>query len=312
MIQRELEYIVAIAEAGNITKAAEKLHVAQPSLTQKVQRLEKELGCKLLIRTNSGVKLTEEGEAYYQMAKQSIQVYEGFLSELGQLQRVERGKLRIGASWYVSTTFLPHVLADYSERYPNVVIDLSESRSSELLEFLRSGKLDVAFVSQYPYELSAQENRFQYMDLCRDDFCVVASGRRDLNQYRTFPDDGVSPEICLEQLGEEPFIMFRRNQRLREITDMVLRHADIRPVIKMTTYGFPIAVEQVANDCGIAIMPRLYIEAVRKQYDLQVFSIPPKYDAYWNIGMCFYRSDVLPFALQAFIDIIGNVFPQAK
>ena len=75
MLVREQEAFLAVAEENNITRAARKLHVSQPSLTQQLQRLEQELDAKLLIRTNSGVRLTEAGEAYLQMAKQMVQLY---------------------------------------------------------------------------------------------------------------------------------------------------------------------------------------------------------------------------------------------
>lgn len=304
MFNRDLEYILAIADEENITRAASKLHIAQPSLTQKLQRLEKELGCLLFNRTNQGVKLTEAGEAYYRMAKQILNIYNGFLFEIGQLSRLETGRLSIGASWYISTTFLPEILSCYSEQFPNIEVELVESRSSELLRFLRSGKIDIAFISRFPHELNNQEKRFQYKHICRDDFCVIASKKYNLSDKCYFDPKVDTPKIRLQTLENQPFIMFHKTQRLRQITDMMFRQANIRPIIKMTTYGFPIAVEQVAIGHGFAILPRFYINTVRNDYPIQIFSIDKKYNAYWDVGICYYNSYILPAALEAFIKSI--------
>ncbi len=110
MSLREYEYFMAIAEENNITKAAQKLHVSQPSLTQQLKRTEQELDCKLLVRTNSGVQLTEAGEAYLRMARQMLQLHENFKYEIGQLRKLEYGRLRAGASWYLTTTLVSRII----------------------------------------------------------------------------------------------------------------------------------------------------------------------------------------------------------
>ena len=147
MALREYEYFLAIAEENNITKAAQKLHVSQPSLTQQLKRTEHELDCKLLVRTNNGVQLTEAGETYLQLSRQILQLYENFQYEIGQLKKLACGKLRIGASWYLSTTFVSPLVSEYTRLYPGIQIDCIENRTSLLLEQLHSGQIDIAWSS---------------------------------------------------------------------------------------------------------------------------------------------------------------------
>ncbi|WP_333684379.1 LysR family transcriptional regulator substrate-binding protein, partial [Enterocloster lavalensis] len=111
-------------------------------------------------------------------------------------------------------------------------------------------------------------------------------------------------------LDEQPFIMFRPNQRIRQITDRIFAQAGIRPQIRLTTYGFPTAIAQAAAGIGITILPEGYVETVREQYDIQVYSLAPEYCAYWDIGAYYPYYDIMPFALKAFVDKIQSHFEQ--
>ncbi|WP_320937023.1 LysR family transcriptional regulator [Enterocloster lavalensis] len=304
MALREYEYFLAIAEENNITKAAQKLHVSQPSLTQQLKRTEHELDCKLLIRTNNGVQLTEAGETYLQLSRQILQLYENFQYEIGQLKKLACGKLRIGASWYLSTTFVSPLVSEYTRLYPGIQIDCIENRTSLLLEQLHSGQIDIAFVSRFPHENAQNQKRLTYVPLYRDKMCVVAHTGYQMNKTKD------CPWIDLTALDEQPFIMFRPNKRIRQITDRIFAQAGIRPQIRLTTYGFPTAIAQAAAGIGITILPEGYVETVREQYDIQVYSLAPEYCAYWDIGAYYPYYDIMPFALKAFVDKIQGHFEQ--
>lgn len=297
MSLKEQEYFLAIAEEQNITKAAQKLHVSQPSLTQQLQRTEKELGCELLIRTNSGVRLTEAGNAYFRMSRQMLQLFENFQVEIGQLKHMERGKLRIGASWYLSDTFLSSAVTQFAKRYPGIQIDCMENRTSILMEELAAGQVDLAVVSRYPHESDIGRKRLDYRPLYRDRFCVVAPPDFPLRREENYP------WLDTETLQGQPLIMFHSNQRIREITDRVLARANITPQIRMTVYGFPIALAQVAAGVGIAILPYGYMASVQGQYNVQVFSLDPKLSAYWDIGIYSQHGEIMTFALKAFVEM---------
>lgn len=304
MALKEQEYFLAIAEELNITKAAQKLHVSQPSLTQQLQRTEKELGCELLIRTNSGVRLTEAGSAYLRMSRQMLQLAENFQVEIGQLKHMERGKLRIGASWYLTDTFLSTAVTQFAKRYPGIQIDCMENRTNDLMEALAAGQIDLAVVSRYPHESDAGRKRLDYHPLYRDRFCVVAPPDFPLQREKNHP------WLDTETLRGQPIIMFHSNQRIREITDRVLARANITPQIRMTVYGFPIALAQVAAGVGIAILPYGYMKSLQRQYNVKTFSLDPKLAAYWDIGLYFQRCEIMPFALKAFLDMAETVKDQ--
>ncbi len=325
---RECEYFIAIAEENNLTRAAEKLRVSQPSLTQKLQRMERELNCKLLIRTNSGVKLTEAGQAYLKMARQMLHLYENFKFEIGQLRNLAYGCLRVGASWYLTTTLLPEIITAYSLRFPDIQVDCMESRTSVLLEALHNGQIDIAFTSQLPQEnllnvtecvsgashcILKNQKRLTCLPIYRDPFCVVVASGTAIETRIVEPSDPRETAfVRMDCLRSLPFIMFHPKQRIRQLTDRVLSLADICPRIRLLTYGFPIAMAQAAAGLGAVILPRRYVDTVKDQYRIDVYDIPPEYQAYWDIGACYSHYDIMPFALEAFIEELNRIIGSEK
>lgn len=301
MALREYEYFVTIAQENNITKAAQRLHVSQPSLTQQLKRTEQELDCKLLVRTNSGVQLTQAGEAYLRMSRQMIQLYETFQYEIGQLRKLEYGRLRVGASWYLTTTLVSRIIGTFTRTYPGILVDCVENRTGLLLEQLHTGQIDLAFVSRFPHEAGPDQKRLAYIPLYRDAFCVVTGADCPLKtiQGTSWAD--------LAALDGQPLIMFRPNQRIRQITDRILSQSGIRPQVRFTTYGFPIAVAQAAAGMGAVILPEGYVQTVKDLYDIRVYSLAPEYCAYWDIGAYYPHYEILPFALKAFVDMIKSL-----
>lgn len=298
MSLKEYEYFLAIAEENNITKAALKMNVSQPSLTQQLQRTENDLGYKLLNRTNSGVQLTEAGESYLQLSRQILQLYENFKYEIGQLKNLEYGKLRVGASWYLSTTFVSKIVSEYAQLFPGIQINCIENRTSLLLDQLYSGQIDIAFVSRFPNESGLKQKSLSYIPLYQDALCVVAHTKYQLQSTSH------QSQINLASLDKQPFIMFWPDQRIRQITDRIFSQADIHPQIRLVTHGFPLALAEVAAGVGIAVLPKRYIDTVKEQYDIQAYSIAPEYNAYWDIGAYYPNYNIMPFTLKRFVEII--------
>ena len=140
MTDRELLYIKTIAEEHNITRAAEKLSIAQPSLTQSVQRIEKSLNCSLFHRQKNGFFLTSDGELYYKTACQMLELWNQLLNQLSDRDNMNGGVLNIGASWYNTLLILTPLLPKYRKNYPLIDIRLSEQKTSELVQLLNSGE----------------------------------------------------------------------------------------------------------------------------------------------------------------------------
>jgi DNA-binding transcriptional LysR family regulator len=145
---RQLEYVIAIAEAGSFTAAAERCHTAQSALSHQIASLERGLGTKLFDRTSRSVRLTEAGRLLLPVARRVLEDLEDVRAELHDMNGLVRGPLRIGATQTsLRRLNFPQLFADYSRHYPDVQFALTVGPSFELLAELRSGSLDVALTA---------------------------------------------------------------------------------------------------------------------------------------------------------------------
>src|SRR5258708_36052365 len=133
---QQLRYFVAVADRGRFTAAAEELHVAQPSVSKQVRKLEAELGAVLLERRKAGIALTDAGEILLPWARRVLADVDGARSEVAGLASVERGRLSLGATPSLSTVLLPRVLATFHASHPGVTLSVIEARPPYLVDRL--------------------------------------------------------------------------------------------------------------------------------------------------------------------------------
>lgn len=310
MTDRELLYIKTIAEEHNITRAAEKLSIAQPSLTQSVQRIEKSLNCSLFHRQKNGFFLTSDGELYYKTACQMLELWNQLLNQLSDRDNMNGGVLNIGASWCNTLLILTPLLPKYRKNYPLIDIRLSEQKTSELVQLLNQGKLDLILSHQYPNEYPAKtvinSKKLVEKTLLKEHFCIVLHSKYG---FLSESPDSEPPILPLEILKNIPMIRFSERQRIRHICDFAFEQAGFFPPTALTTYSFPSALELVAQGVGAAILPEHYLKKQLTDFpDLQIFLIDPSYHAYWTSTVCYYQSDYLPPAVSSFLNCLEEHF----
>lgn len=311
MTDRELQYVLAIAQERNITHAAEQLHIAQPSLTQSLRRIEAELGCSLFKRRKYGLDLTAEGELYCQMARDILARMKSFGDELEKTQGRLTGQFSMGASWYNTLLFLSDLVSDLNEKYPNVELSLVEKGTSELLKLLLSHEISVALAHEYPKEYPGTKkvyakdvHRVKLMD---EHFLLVAHKKYELAKLS---EGGY---VDIRRLAEAPFISFNANQRIRNITDYAFERAGVvtRKVVK--TQSFPGAMDFANRGIGIAVLPAHYVyKNIAGSPSLEYFAIESCWHAYWS-AYVYYREEACPPTLiKSVLSILHKVAEQYK
>src|SRR5215469_4356739 len=143
---RHLRYFLAVAETLHFSKAAERLGMAQPPLSQQIRRLEELVGHRLFDRTTRGVKLTLAGQVLADRARSTMEKIQDDLEQVRRLGRGEEGTLTVGFSGSVMFTELPAAIESYRRRYPKVELRLRELATSAQLPALLNGTLDLAFM----------------------------------------------------------------------------------------------------------------------------------------------------------------------
>ena len=153
---RHLRYFVAVAEERHFGRAAKRLHVSQPPLSQQIRRLEQILGYALFVRTSRSVALTAAGEAFLERARRTLRNVQRDIDETRSIGQGEVGSLNIGFVGSAVLAGLPRILGNYREAFPQVQMRLYESFTSRVTEGLENGTLDAGILrdSDAPETLS--------------------------------------------------------------------------------------------------------------------------------------------------------------
>lgn len=310
MTDKELSYILAIAEERNVTRAAERLHLAQPSLTQTLRKIEEGLGCALFVRRKYGLDPTEAGKLYIEMARDILLRMQTFADDLSKLKNPLSGRLSIGASWYNTLLFLADIIPEVNRRFPMVELTLTEKGSNDLMTLFSEHALDLCLVHEYPKahargrrKLSKEMNRKKLID---EPFCVVA--------HRKFGLDSLAcnGQIDLEKLKTCPFISFNPNQRIRKITDAAFEQAGVQTRKVVMTQSFPGALNLAERGVGLSVLPAFYVlRNLKKDADLSSYVIDPGWNAYWS-AYVYYRSDASGELVKCVLAILETVAEELK
>ena len=281
MTSKELLYVKTIAEIGNMSKAAKKLFIAQPSLSQSLQRLEDSLGAPLFNRTPGGLTLTYIGEKYYQAANQILKIYGDLEVSVSDLNNLKTGRIHLGITPHLSSIVLPKVLPKFKDQCPAIEIFITEANSTILEEKLVSGDLDFAVIHVSPV---CHKPMFKYNSLRRDPFIVVASEDSHLNQLAVPDPDYPFPLLYLSYIKEEPLLLLQKQQRIRQVSEGILRNAGLNQFNLALTLGNYRTAQLLATEgYGVTLVPTSYSVAVSYDKKPAFFSIHDQYDPYWNM-----------------------------
>ena len=149
---RTLHYFLTVAQERNITRAAEKLHMAQPPLTRQIKRLEEELGVPLLIRGGRQLQLTEEGRFLQARGREILQLMENTQQQLGQLGPAQYGTIRLCTTEVSGATLLSELIAAFHETAPNIHFQILAGDSTENRDRLGKNLVDMGIVRE-PFNL---------------------------------------------------------------------------------------------------------------------------------------------------------------
>jgi len=191
---RHLRYFVAVAEELHFGRAALRLHLAQPPLSQQIRKLEEMLGYPLFLRTSRAVKLTSAGEVFLERARRTLRNVQEDMEEARSVGRGEEGFLRVGFIGSAMLTPLPAMLGRYRRLYPKVNLTLHESYTSAVVQKLLKGELDAGFLRD-----GGHSSGLEIEPLFSEPFIAVVPKKHPLARHKI---------ISAKELRDEPFVFF--------------------------------------------------------------------------------------------------------
>ena len=280
-----------VAEAGNITAAAQALFISQSAVSQSIKQLESELHTRLFARNSRGVTLTGEGRMLYEYVRSAIGLLETGESKLSQTRELQMGQLTIGASDTVTSQFLLPYLDSFHRQYPAIHIQIVSGRSHKVLAMLQSGKVDIAFAST-PQEASSLE-----LHPCFDTHSVfVAAADYDCDFDHIY---------TLQEIAAFPLILLERKASSRLYLEKFFLHngLHLHPEIELGARSLLVDLARIGF--GVAGVTR---EFVRDELESGVlrqlktsFQIPPR-----SVDMCVLRDVPMTAAAQRFFDFVKD------
>lgn len=240
---RQLEYLVAVADEGGFTRAAARLHVAQPGVSAQIKQLERELGQPLFDRTSRSVRLSEAGRAVLPYARAALDAVAGVRLTAQELSGLLRGRVAIGTVTSLgSDTDVPGLLAGFHDAHPDIDITLAEDTSDHLLAGLIEGRYDVAFAGlagDAPDGVDTQT-------LVEDALVAAVAPGDPLAAKRSVP---------LRALDGRPLIVLPQGTGMRAAVDAGCAAAGFRPRVAFEAGNPEVLASLAERGLGVAILP---------------------------------------------------------
>ena len=276
MVKLELYRVFReVAEAGNISLAAENLYLSQSAVSQSIKQLEQQLGTRLFLRSPRGVALTEDGRLLFEYVRSAMGLLETGEDKLQQSRTLQAGTLVIGASDTVTSQFLlPHLDA-FHRSYPNIHIRIISGRSYKVLGLLRAGRVDVAFASA-----PGDAEDLEHVPCFETHSCFVASP--------DYPCDFSQP-YTPEEIAAFPLILLEKKASSRTYLEKFFLQSGIKLTPEIELGARSLLVDLAKIGFGVAGVTREFVcdeLAAGEIRELSTaFSVPPR-----TVDLCMLRN----------------------
>ncbi|MEN1760324.1 LysR family transcriptional regulator [Anoxynatronum sibiricum] len=288
MNHNTLRYIIAVADERSFTKAAQKLFIAQPSLSQIIKSEEKKLGITLFDRSCSPIMLTDAGQEYVLWARQVLSIQKNMERRLQDFSQNGISIIRMGILPECSAFILPEPLKAFREKNPNRCVQIRELSSSDLKKSLENAELDFIVGLTHP-------DTFKYCNEPLYDEQIVLATTHDF-----LPVDTDVDEVDLASFSEAPFVMMEEGQFLYHVTHDLCKRCGFVPRTVVECYNLETALHMVKAGVGIAVIPDLMALLVEGLHYYKISGPTPAS----QISVVYPRDRYLPREARELIDLI--------
>lgn len=271
---RQLECFMAVSKELHFSRAAEKLYISQPSLSQQIKNLESELGTPLFDRIGKKTALTEAGNILLTHSQQIFHEIGQAKSEIKDLNILQRGKLTIGSLLTSVSYLLPPAILKFNRLYPNIELSILGLRTGDIRKRILENDLDLGIVF-----LPMEDEEMESIPLFTEELSLIVPLGHPLAEFK---------EVEMKALEDVATILLPENYSLRKLVDKYCMQLGItlKPTLEMTTMES--LTQMVSEGIGVTILPEPYIDYLENSQVAKVKLInptPPK-----NIGLI-YRKD---------------------
>ncbi len=296
---KQFEYVLTVMEEKNFSRAAKRLFISQPSLSQYISRLEAQLGFEIFDRSTVPLTLTYEGELYVETALNVIEMFDNLKRRIRETSQLKAGRLNLGLTPSKAANTLPAVLPVFKEKYPGIELNITEATSFQLENMLLEGKLDLCMIN-----LPIQSKNIAYEPILTENL-FLAAPPDFYSPYETKAENGGYPTIELKYLSDESFVLMHPEQRIRQITDSTFLSAGIRPKVVMETGSIDTALRLSASGAGFSFVPESSARFAGLVKQPKYYSINDGFS--WTLVVAYKKNSVSTKLREAFIQTVKSV-----
>jgi DNA-binding transcriptional LysR family regulator len=288
----QVEAFVQVSAHSSFSRAAEVLQLTQPSVTARIQSLEREVGEELFARGGRGVRLTDAGRAFLPYAGRILQTLLEGRDAIEEVRNVQLGSLQLGSALTISTYILPRILRAFRGRYSGVDVAIRTGRSEQVLAMLQADEVHVGLVR------SLSHSDVETVHLYDDEIVLI------VNPDHPFAANG---STSVQDAAGEPIVLFDRGSSYFGLIRGFFREAGVVPNVAMELDSLEATKRMVEEGLGIGFVPLVTIERELESGTLVKIGIVDAPSLRRPISLIYKRHRKRPRTVQAFIDTVAEI-----
>lgn len=285
MTLRHMRIFIAVFQKSSITKAAQELHLAQPSVSLAIRELEDYYGIRLFDRIGRHIAATECGSEFYEYAVHIVSLYDEMEKKMRNWDAF--GTLRVGASITIGTHILPILIRNYQKSFPELTVEAKVNKSSSVEESLIHSEIDLGLIETQPSHPDLRAVPFM-----KDSMCAIVPPRHPLITERA---------VSLAELAQFPFLMREKGSAGRELLDAAFSLQQITVTPRWESTSTQALVKAVAEGLGVAILPYLLVKKDIEEGTVR--QIPLEQPILRDLNIIYHKSKFLTDNMNSFIEL---------
>ena len=249
MNTKQLEYVLVLSREGSFSKAADALNITQPSLSQYIKKIEKEIGLPLFDRTNGDVRLTDAGHVYLESGKQILDLEQQMNAKFQDIAEHKTGTLRIGTSPFRSASMMPTVARYFHDIYPGMYLVIDEMETHELIDGCEHGDFDFCLTM-----LPVNERIFAYEPIVEEELVLAVPASAAPIASTALPDRKY-PAINANQLNGLDFVMITESQVMQKALNSLCLEHKLNIHTAAVVKSLEAQIAMVRAGVGVALVP---------------------------------------------------------
>ena len=283
---RQIACFAEVAQQLNVTRAAEKLHISQPSLSKTIKNLESELGTPLFYRGAHQLELTDAGEAFLINAKKVLDSFDNLTSELNDVVDLKKGEIKIGIPPIIGAAFFAALISRYKETYPSIDLLLTEVGSNTIRQGVSEGEIDIGLVCNLP----AKKENLEIIQLLKDPLMLMVHKDHPL---------ATRTAIDFVEIEKEPLILYRHDFSLHDRIMAACASHGFEPKVVCESSQKDFMIEMVGAKLGVTLLPSRICSQIENDQLVAIPFVRPEVNL--ELGMIWNKDKYLPYAVREFI-----------